>query len=153
RASVERVALLGVRLGALLATLAALERNDIDALIAVAPVVAGKPYLRELRALQMQIGLRDPPPGTPVEEGVQEASGFVLTAENGTAVGKADLTRLEKPPAPSVLLLERDDLPGPDEWADRLAAQGVTVDRYRLPGYVEMMLNPEHAQVPEAMVR
>ncbi|MCU1282082.1 MAG: alpha/beta hydrolase, partial [bacterium] len=39
---VERVVLAGVRLGALLATLAAVERDDVAGLIAIAPVVVGK---------------------------------------------------------------------------------------------------------------
>jgi alpha-beta hydrolase superfamily lysophospholipase len=149
---VERVALLGVRLGALVATLAAVERDDLDGVIAIAPVVAGKAHLRELRALQMQLSRPPTPSGVVVEEGVQEALGFVLTAETKSALSAIDLTKLDRRPAPNVLLIERDDLPASDAWPERLAAQGVAVERQRLPGYTEMMLGPQDAQVPQAMV-
>ena len=150
---VERVAILGVRLGALLATLAATARDDIDGLVAIAPVVTGKTHLRELRALQMALGLREPPVGAVVDKDLQETVGFFINAETRAALEQVDLAKLDKPPAAAVLLLERDDLPGNDAWPNRLASQGVNVERRRLPGYVEMMLGPEPAQVPEAMVR
>ena len=58
---VTRVALLGVRLGALLAGLAAAERDDVDGLVLIAPVVAGKAWLREMRALHGALALSEPP--------------------------------------------------------------------------------------------
>ena len=151
-ADVEWIALLGVRLGALIAALAATRRDDVDGLVALAPVVAGKTHVRELRALQMSTPLAEPPPGARVEEDVQAALGFLLTAATKADLAAADLTKLE-PPAPAVLLLERDDLPADDAWPHHLAARGAAVDRRRLPGYVDMMLGAEHAKVPEQMLR
>jgi pimeloyl-ACP methyl ester carboxylesterase len=150
---VEKVALLGVRLGALVVALAADGRDDVDGLVALAPVVAGKAHLRELRALQMALSLPERPPGARVEDGVQEALGFALTASTKAELGEVDLTRLERAPAPAVLLLERDDLPANDAWPQRLEAQGAAVTRLRLPGYVELVLGAEHTVVPEKMVR
>jgi alpha-beta hydrolase superfamily lysophospholipase len=149
---VERVVLLGVRLGALVAALAGVGRDDIDSLIAIAPVVNGKPFLRELRALQMTLPLGKPPAGAPVDETVQESLGFPIGGEMKEALGKVDLSKLAERPAPSVLLLERDDLPGNDAWPQRLNELGVTVERRRLPGYVEMVLGAEHSLVPERML-
>jgi alpha-beta hydrolase superfamily lysophospholipase len=154
-ADVEWIALLGVRLGALIAALAARRRDDVDGLVALAPVVAGKTHVRELRALQMTTPLVEPPAGARVEEDVQAALGFPLTAATKAELASADLTTLE-PPARAVLLLERDDLPAlsaDDAWPRHLAAKGVAVDRRRLPGYVDMMLGAEHARVPEQMLR
>src|SRR5439155_5337670 len=85
-------------------------------------------------------------------EGVQEALGFALTAETKNAISAVDLAKLDKRPAPAVLVIERDDLPASDAWPERLAAQGVAVERQRLPGYTEMMLGPQDALVPEKMV-
>src|SRR3984893_14418080 len=48
---VRRICLLGVRLGATLASLVASTR-EIDAVIAVVPVTRGRRYLRELRTFQ-----------------------------------------------------------------------------------------------------
>jgi len=56
RPACDRVCFLGVRLGATLAALAASERSDVAGLIALAPVVSGRAYTRELRALQMASG-------------------------------------------------------------------------------------------------
>jgi alpha-beta hydrolase superfamily lysophospholipase len=151
-AGVERVALLGVRLGALIATLAAVKREDVDGLVAIAPVVVGKGHVRELRALQMSTVALPRPPGVLEEEGVQPALGFPLTAATKADLSAVDLTRLERAPAPAVLLLERDDLPADEAWPRHLAALGVTVDRRRLPGYVEMMLGAENSRVPAEMV-
>ncbi|HVU49796.1 MAG TPA: alpha/beta hydrolase [Polyangia bacterium] len=151
-AAVERVVLLGVRLGALIAALAAGKREDVDGLVAIAPVVAGKAHVRELRALQMSTAPLPRPPGVLDEEGVQPALGFPLLAATKADLSAVDLARLERAPAPAVLLLERDDLPADDAWPRHLAALGVAVDRRRLPGYVEMMLGAEAGKVPAEMV-
>lgn len=143
---VGRVLFLGVRLGASIAALAAVERKDVAGLVAVAPVVSGRALLRELRALRMARGL---PPG----EDAREAAGFLLTEETRVALGAVDLGRCERAPAPEVLLIDRYDLPSGNRWADRLEELGVSIDRKRMTGYVEMMLDPHEAVVPEAMVR
>lgn len=151
---VAEVVLAGVRLGALVATLAAVERDDVAGIVAIAPVVAGKTHLRELRALQMTLGLAAPPAGaTALPSDEQEVIGFRITAETKAALSKIDLAKLERPPAPALLLLDRDDLPGNDAWPTQLAAQGVRVEARRLPGYVEMMLPPDQAVVPTEMIR
>lgn len=153
RTGVERVVLLGVRLGALLAALAAAQRDDVEGLVAIAPVLAGKTHVRELRALQMTTTARPAPSGVADDEGVQAALGFALTAETKAALGGVDLLREPRAPARAVLLLERDDLPSDEAWPRHLASLGVTVERRRLPGYVEMMLGAEHSQVPAEMLR
>jgi alpha-beta hydrolase superfamily lysophospholipase len=150
---VDRVALLGVRLGGLIATLAAARRDDVDGLIALAPVVVGKAHVRELRAVQMSLVTMPTPPGVADEEGVQQALGFPLTATTKADLSATDLTRLERAPAPAVLLLERDDLPADEAWPQHLTTLGVAVDRRRLPGYVEMVMGAESSKVPAEMMR
>ncbi len=88
---VTKVVLLGVRLGALLAGAACAGRTDVESLIAIAPVVSGRAYARELKLLQMALGLGEPPAGISPEAGIQEALGFVITDETKTALGKLDL--------------------------------------------------------------
>ena len=144
---------LGLRLGALVATLAALEHDDVEGLSLIAPVTSGKAYVRELRALQMTLELPPPPAYAAVEPGVQEAVGFVLTPETKAALADADLDRLVRAPAPAALLIERDDFPASDAFPQHLAALGVEVDRQRLPGYAKFLLGSEHTIVPEEMVR
>jgi pimeloyl-ACP methyl ester carboxylesterase len=151
-AGVEQVCLLGVRLGALLAARAAMDRADVAAFVAVAPVVSGRAYMRELRALQMSLGLGEPPPGRQPAEGDREAVGFRITRETHEALSKIDLAKDGISPAPRVLIVDREDLPVAGDWAERLRAKGVDVDLRRLPGYTEMVLDPHKARVPEAII-
>jgi alpha-beta hydrolase superfamily lysophospholipase len=148
----DRVVFLGVRLGALIATLTASHRDDVDSLVAIAPVVAGKAHVRELRALQMSTMLLPTPPGVVEEAGVQPALGFPLTASTKADLSATDIAREPRAPASAVLILERDDLPPDESWPRHLASLGVAVDRRRLPGYVDMMLGAEQAKVPAEMV-
>jgi pimeloyl-ACP methyl ester carboxylesterase len=152
----ERIVLAGVRLGAALAAHAAMRREDVIGLVAIAATPTGKAFVREARALQMQLGLAPPPPGvaTPPED-VHELVGFALAAETRTQLAQTDLAdpaRAQRRPAPAVLLVDRDDLPGNDKWAAALRGLGAEVEQVRLPGYVEMMLDPHRAQVPAKIV-
>lgn len=161
---VQRVCLLGVRLGALLASLVAAESDTVDAVIAVAPVVNGRRYLRELRAFQATAGAevlgstaqaaREPlpneraaPPG-----GELEVTGFCLSAASVERLGRTDLLSATGRVVPNALILDRSDLPEAKPWADLLLGSGTDV-RYRaLPGFSEMVSTPHAAQVPQAML-
>ena len=125
---VERVCLVGVRLGALVAAIAAAERTDVEAFVAIAPVVSGRAYLRELKMVQ--------------GDDADAALGFVLTPDTRAAIAKVHLAKLPRPPR--TLVLDRDDLPGAAELAD--------ADVRTVPGYVEMMLDPHRAVVPAAIL-
>jgi pimeloyl-ACP methyl ester carboxylesterase len=149
RTGVARVALFGVRLGAALAALAAADREDVAALVALAPVVAGRAYLRELRLLD---AARRPVEAEALPEGLEGAAGFALGAELRAAVGGIDLTRLARRPAEEVLLIERSDFPGDGRLAARLGALGSRVTVERHPGYVEMMLDAHATVVPRAIL-
>lgn len=152
-AGAERLVLAGIRLGAALATLAACRRQDVWGLVAIAAVPSGKALLREGRLLQMTLGLAPAPDAMPGgTDDTQELVGFALTASTREALGGLDLCRLTSAPAPAVLLLDRDDLAANDAWAAHLASLGVEVDQRRLPGYVEMVLDPHRAQIPQHFI-
>lgn len=151
---VGRVALLGLRLGALLAALAAAERDDIAGFIAIAPVLRGRAYVRELRVLGAGARTAEAAVPAPGAEGsVLESAGFLMTAETAQAVSALDLRKLERPPAPQVLVVERDDLPGPLDWPASLEAAGASVRTEHWPGYAAMMVDPQRSVVPAAIVR
>ncbi|MDB4933276.1 MAG: hypothetical protein JWP87_248 [Labilithrix sp.] len=148
---VQRVWLLGLRLGSLIASLAAKDL-DVSGLIAIAPVVSGRVYLRELKLLQGALGLRerpaDVPSDTEVDEGGQETHGFGVYSATRAALTKVDLVKLPEPPAKHVLVLDRSDLPSAGPWIAHLQSQGAVVDAQQLPGYVDIK-----EQVPEEMIR
>jgi pimeloyl-ACP methyl ester carboxylesterase len=156
---VSRVCLLGFRLGALLAVLAAKE-CQVDALALVAPVLSGKRYVREARTRQLAAEAAeaaisggagvDALPDTP--GGGMEVSGYPLSEAT-----VASLSRLEVsgslPAVSRLLVIDRTDLPAARGWAQALDGGGK--GEYRaLPGFVEMMLMaPQFAKVPEEMLQ
>lgn len=149
-AAVEQLCFLGLRFGAALAALAAAERNDVAGVMAIAPVVNGRAYIRELRALQLAMDSKE---GAASEtEAVLESAGFLLTKETQSAIGAIDLTKQTRAPAAHLLIVERDDLPTNDRWPAQLRNSGATAQQVTLPGYVEMMLAPHDAIVPQQMV-
>ena len=151
RTGVARVCLLGLRLGALLATQAAMTRSDIAGLVAIAPVLQGRQFVREMRALAATASLE--PVAGPNGEALVEAGGFFLTAETAQALSSVDVRALQKPPAARVLIVPRDDMPASSSWADALAALGAEVCSEAWSGYAAMMADPQKTQVPHDMIR
>lgn len=135
------VALLGMRMGATLAALAAERGKDVDALVLWDPCPSGRSFLRRLQSLHaLRFGARD--------AGLVEVPGAGMSVETA-----ADLARLRLPvlgPERRALVLVR---PG-----GRLAdghAPGATVGRVEVavldPGEQESLLEvePVVARVPE----
>ncbi len=153
---VERVCLLGVRLGALLAILAAARSEAVKALIVVAPVLNGRRYVRELRTTQLAAA----EPGTVIRRdpqapgvGSMEVSGFSLSAATLAHLSQLELSAPAQPPASEVLIIDRDDLPGARGWSELLPGLGVRTRYVALPGFVEMILTAPHlAVIPQSML-
>ena len=150
---VQRVALLGVRLGALLATLAAAENPEIAGLILVAPVVSGKSWLREMRALHGALALGESPADAiELPAGAREALGFFISAQTAQSLSEIDLTKLEKASAARILIADRDDLPCGEKLAKHFQSLSAELDYQILPGYADMMRDPHESQVPHKMM-
>jgi alpha-beta hydrolase superfamily lysophospholipase len=162
RSGVERVCLFGIRLGALLATIAASQSKSVSSLILIAPVISGRRYLRELRMTQLvasQIG-KDPfdsTNNTIVESGppasdAPEFSGYGLSAATLEALVQVDLATLV-PPASDILIIDSENLPASRGWAEELAARAIRVRYLTLPGLVGMLITAPHfAQIPRDMI-
>lgn len=149
----DRVVLVGVRVGAMVAALTATGRDDVAGVVTIAPILSGRAYVRELRALQMALGLEPAPPSASAPpEGGQEAVGFYLDADAKAALSEVDLVKSDRAPAPRVFVLDRDDFPPSEKYLERLRSLGVAPDHARLPGYPEMMLDPHKMVVPHAII-
>lgn len=163
RTGVTRIALIGIRLGALLAALAA-KNVEIDALIMIAPVLSGRRYLSEIRTTQLaasigrdadvdaargaDTGARRPPGGR------LEVSGFSMSAATTASLAGCDLTRSEVMLAPRILIIDNERLPTSKTWADTLASAAEGVSYLALPGVVEMIMTaPQFASVPIAILK
>jgi alpha-beta hydrolase superfamily lysophospholipase len=160
RTGVDRVCLLGIRLGALLAALAAEQCRLVDSLILVGPVVSGKRYLRELRMTQLagiaMAGLGDSesdPEANRTGPKILEAGGFSLSAPTLQTLAQVDLQAAAAPAVRSMLILDNDKLPAAKRWAESLSGAAIELDYKNLPGLIEMaMTAPQFATAPQAMI-
>ncbi|WOB07275.1 alpha/beta fold hydrolase [Piscinibacter gummiphilus] len=144
---VQQVVLFGVRLGATLAALAGMGRDDVGGLVSIAPVVRGRGYIRELTMLG-QGGST----AAVSRADVLESAGFVMTRATEEHLSQLDLRRLPKAPAPRVLIIPRDDLEDGLDWQTSLKALGADVQVERLPGYADMMQDPQRTVPPQLMM-
>jgi alpha-beta hydrolase superfamily lysophospholipase len=159
---VQTVCLLGFRLGALLATLAAVQCGAVDSLILAAPVVSGRRYLRELRTTRLAASLKLNPTDSslstqgavPTDEvGSLEVSGFSLSAATVKALAGIDLINLTRPPASDMLIVDGKGLPTARRWAEGLPSIGARTEYQTLPGLIEMfMTDPQFAIIPQALL-
>lgn len=145
---VPQVVLVGLRLGAAIAWQAAAQREDVAGLVAIAPVMHGRAWLRELRLL----GETTEPGAGAGRVGLLEGGGFALDEAGQESFGALDLRHPERAPAPHLLVVERDDVPVGEPWAPSLAALGASVEVASWPGYAGMVTDPQRAQTPQAMV-
>lgn len=144
-AGVVEVVLVGLRLGATFAALAA-EAEPVDRLVLLAPVASGRAYLREMRLRARTID-RLPDGSVPPQAADRlEVGGFCLEAAFLADLADLNLTRIERPPASRVLLLAPDT----KALAARLGALGCAVTAGPIPGLAQLVGDPIFASVPEA---
>lgn len=159
RTGVTHICLMGFRLGALLATMAA-QRCQVDALACIAPTFSGKRYLREARIAEMAAiaaaGSRD---AQATKALGSNSGGMEIAGYSMSSASVETLSALEGWPeilggVSQVLVVDRNDLPVASAWARSLAEHGVAVDYRVLPGCVEMMLTaPQFAKLPQTMIQ
>jgi alpha-beta hydrolase superfamily lysophospholipase len=161
---VQRVCLLGIRLGGLIAALAAARCPQVSALIGIAPVVNGKRYLKELRMFELAAAQtqsayasaampkesRDADLAGPDH---MEVNGFFLNAPTIAALQRVDVLSLPAASLTAALLIDRQDVPSAAGWRDTLSAAGVNTRYTTLPGFVEMIMRPPNlAVIPQPML-
>ncbi|MEW6703569.1 MAG: alpha/beta fold hydrolase [Pseudomonadota bacterium] len=146
----RRLVVVGLRLGTLLAAPVAAARADVAGFVAWVPVTSGRAFVREQRLLQAATVT----PGPSADDGAPlEAGGYLLTAGTRESLAAIDLRKLDRPPAPRVLVIDRDDMPPSQAWLTQLGAAGSDVEHRRLPGYAAMMQDPHNTVLPEAMLQ
>jgi alpha-beta hydrolase superfamily lysophospholipase len=159
RAGVERVCLLGFRLGAIVAAQAAQRCDAGTPLAVIAPILSGARYLRELRTIQLaadsQLSAAAPDAAAAAadEPGAMHVSGFSLTAATVAALSQFELANFAMPQVRELLIIDRKELPGARAWSDSLLSAGVKVQYLALPGFVRMMMTAPHfSLVPQSMI-
>lgn len=140
---VEEVALVGLRLGATLAAMAAAERGGVERLVLMAPCASGKAYAHEVKAMARMAGTPQTQP-----DGV-EFAGFLLTAETLVGLRALDLAALPAAPAARVLLLNRTDARDAAHLGDRLRALGAEVEEQPFTDLASLMNSVHRAVLPD----
>ena len=145
---VERVYLLGIRLGALLAVMAARDRSSLAGIILISPIISGGRYLRELRTAERAASLSAmPAPARSNEnlipgDGSMEASGYPLSAATLAALSGLDLTRSFTPVC-EMLIIDDRRMPAARAWAEAISA-AAAIKYLALSGLIEMIYTPPH---------
>jgi alpha-beta hydrolase superfamily lysophospholipase len=162
RTGVSRVCLLGFRLGALLATLAASRCAAVNSLIVVAPLITGRRYLRELRTTRLAASMtsdaaRSAGNGSVeisiASPGSMEVSGFTYSAATLAALAQVDLTASGAPSVSDLLVIDASSFPVAGAWAAQMSGLGIRTKYLALPGLVEMIMTaPQFAVIPREMI-
>jgi alpha-beta hydrolase superfamily lysophospholipase len=161
RTGVDKVCLLGFRLGALLATLAASRCVDVSGLLLIAPVIKGRKLLRELRTAKLAAALVASgsadalAPARSGSSGTEpsEFSGFEMSAATMIALSQIDLEASSAPAVSDMLIVDRQDLPVAGKWASSLSNHSVNAEYVTLPDFVESIMRPaESATIPHTMI-
>jgi alpha-beta hydrolase superfamily lysophospholipase len=156
RSGVTQICFLGIRLGALLAMLAAAQCRTNSSLVLISPVLCGRRYLRELRTIRMAASARQTHVDVAPNErnaGAMEISGFTFSAATLASLGKIDFTEPSTPPALDMLIIDGATMPVATQWAQRLCADSARATYLSLPGLVEMVMTaPQFATIPREMI-
>jgi len=135
----------GVRMGASLAAIAA-TRVHADALLLLAPVIKGRPWLRELQFATAL--LRGHSPGNDAGLGLN-ADGLWLSPQTLESMAKLDLGELDST-SPSVFIASRGDATSLQE---RLSDLGAAIDFESFEGYGELFQEAYLNEPPDALFR
>lgn len=148
-----RLILCGLRLGALLAVMAAEELGNVDSLVLMAPVMAGKRYIRELR-MQHESWLRTPNGQTTAQADADAdaqsvgAFGFQLYADTLDALAHVDLARRERVPARRVLVQDVCSSAASRNLVERYGEQGASADIQIFPELDKFLVDPRSSVTP-----
>ena len=147
RTGVSHIVLLGVRLGAMIATLAA-RKMPTAALLLLAPVVSGKTFLRETRtaAKVSSLSTYNPIPDAGSDEPLN-TNGFWWTSALQSQIGVVDLMQCVPPNQPVNVFSARGDRRS-DTLVDTWQKAGIAVTATPFPDYAAWMQDPTTSTVP-----
>src|SRR4029077_16670388 len=142
----RRIGLLGVRLGATLALVAATQ-TEVACLVLWAPCVRGRAYAHEMKALHLT-GAKS---NAATEEGHIEPGGYLMTNETQRDIECLDLGGMF-PKTQRALIVTRDDVGEDTRLRDTWLAAGIGAQQYAVPGLTEMFLPPHSAAIPDTAI-
>ena len=154
RSGSRAIALVGLRLGATLASVAAAERGDVASVVLFSPCVTGAGFVTEvtrLHALYARIEPHVASAPRPTAEGA-EALGLFLPRALIEELGTLDLLALRRRPAPEALVIDAGGLPGRDALVARLRELGADTELRSHPGHKFLVTVSHRQTVPDAIL-
>jgi alpha/beta superfamily hydrolase len=147
----REVLLIGFRLGAALACLAAprvAQSLEVAGVALLAPVVRGRTYLRELKAVQRTYLEMSGPyvAGSQPQGNFQDVLGFRADEATMAAMTGLDLTTLAAAPAPRALVLSAR--PAEAQLAESLRALGSQTEAMPFAGFEDFLLEASYSKLP-----
>lgn len=140
-----KVCLAGLRFGATLACMASM-KQPVDHLLLWEPVIRGKAYVRELMALaRFSASAID-------ENNYIESAGFLMVKATAEDIKEINLLARSVNVNEGAMLIARDDRATDGALAQKMLVDGVGVEHISLPGFAEMMAEPQQTQVPFATI-
>jgi pimeloyl-ACP methyl ester carboxylesterase len=145
---IDRIVLVGVRLGALFAVKAA-ELEEVSGLVLWGPVVSGRRFVREWNLMA-----RHPEqPATGSADETVNAAGFLLDKAFLDEVAAASLLEAKPLGHPDCLIVEREELAPEDKLVASLQALGLNTDRCRPGGFLAGVIHEPHlTELPVAAI-
>lgn len=140
----SRIVLCGMRLGAMLAAMAAQDCKEVEALILLAPVISGKSYARELTFISRVHG--DLP--REKEPDWLETDDLRLPDEAVETLKTLDLRKLQKL-APRVLTVAHSSTSEGEALTLHLQAAGVITSSMTFHNYLDLVQTSGEAETPE----
>jgi alpha-beta hydrolase superfamily lysophospholipase len=148
RSGAHAVSIVGLRLGATLAQVAAAERGDVDSIVLWSPCVSGAGYVTEVTRLHTLYTRIEPHVGKaprPAADGA-EALGMFLPRVLIDELGRLDLMQATRRPARRALVIDGGGLPGRDALVARLRDLGAETELRSHPGH-KFLVTVSHRQV------
>ena len=154
RSGARAVSIVGLRLGATLASVAAAERGDVDSVVLWSPCVSGAGYVGEVTRLHTLYTRIEPHVGNaprPSADGA-EALGMFLPRALMNELSTLDLLSATRRPAPRALVIDGGNLVGRDALVSKLRDLGAETELRSHPGH-KFLVTVSHRQVvPEEVI-
>ena len=154
RSGVEALALLGLKLGATLATMAAEDLGGVEALVLWGAHESGSAYVSEATKAHKMHTMLEPASfvgGPPSTDG-QEALGFLLTPQTIADLAVVDLFATKRSQARWTLVIDTANLSSASALGAHLSCLGRRVSTRQLPGQKFLITRPQDSEVPQAII-
>jgi dienelactone hydrolase len=155
RSGAAEVGLVGLRMGATIAALAAARAGGVSSVVLWGACETGASFVEETTRLHKMHRMLEPESfaaGPKRHAEGEEALGFFLSNETIVALKALDLRALTTPPARHALVIGVANAEAEDSFVPPLRSAGVDVDFRRMPGHKFLIAIPHKSAVPSEVI-